>query len=214
MKKIFLAAITTMSLFAGMGDILRSQIMFENLEVQKEKTVAWDMNAFIGYDKNKLYLFSEGEKSAWQGSLVYSRAISPFWDLQAGIEVIHDKKSLSFGEIALYGLAPYWIETRAKLLFGHGGIGIDADFSYEMLFSQKLILESSLASRWMSKSYPQVGIGKGLNYIEAGLRLRYEIKREFAPYIGVNYKRNFGKTKKIEGRKSETSLVLGVRFWF
>ncbi len=214
MKKIVLFVITSAMLFGGMGDILRSQIMFENLEIQKDKTIAWDMSAYIGYDKNKIYFFSEGENSSYQYELVYSRAISPFWDIQAGIEVIHEQKSKLFGEIALYGVAPYWIETKAKLFFGEGGVGVDLDFSYELLFSQKLILESSLASRWASKNYPLLNVAKGLNYIEAGLRLRYEIKREFAPYIGINFRRNFANLRKMEGVKEETSLVAGVRFWF
>ena len=215
MKKYIALLTTSMALFAGEGgDIFRSQVMFENLEIQKGGTVAWDMNAYAGYNINKLYLFSEGEGSSWQTGLVYSRAISPFWDLQIGAQTEHDQKNITFGQIGLYGVAPYWIETQAKLLFGHGGVGVDLNFAYETLFTQKLVLDTSIATRWMSKAYPEIGVGKGLNFVEFGAQLRYEIKREFAPYIGVKVKRNFGETKRIQGEKTETSLVAGVRFWF
>ncbi len=201
------------ALFAGGGDVFRYQVLFDRFELQKGGTKVWDVSAYTGYNVNKLYFYSEGEDSSWQNELVFSRAITPFWDVQIGGEIDKVEKSKAFGEVALFGLAPYWIETRVKLLFGSSGVGVDLDFEYETLFSQRLILTSSLESRWMSKSYLMQGMGEGLNFIEAGFRLRYEVKREFAPYIGVSVKRNFGATKRVNGQ-SESSFVWGIRFWF
>ena len=214
MKKMLFLSVFATLLFAGGGDVLRYQVLFDRFELQKSGTKVWDVSAYSGYDVNKLYLYSEGEESSWQNELVLSHAISPFWDIQAGIEVDHEERSKSFGEITLSGLAPYWIETRTKLLFGQGAVGVDFDFEYDTLFTQRLVLTSRIESRWMSKSIEDIGVGEGLNYIEAGFRLRYEIRREFAPYIGVSFTRNFGQTKQLVGEQSESSLLVGVRFWF
>lgn len=214
MKKLLFLSIFATLLFAGGGDVLRYQVLFDRFELQKSGTKVWDVSAYAGYNVNKLYLYSEGEDSSWQNEIVLSHAISPFWDIQAGIEVDHENKSKAFGEVTLSGLAPYWIEMRTKLLFGQGAVGVDFDFEYDTLFTQRLILNSRIESRWMSKNIEAIGVGEGLNYVEAGFRLRYEIRREFAPYIGVSFKRNFGQTKRIVCDQSESSLLMGVRFWF
>ncbi len=213
MKK-WLLLLVAIYAFAGGGDILRYQVLADRFEVSDGGEKIWDVSAFVGYDASKLYIYSEGENSESQNELVFSHAISPFWDLQAGIELDRDEKSKLFGELALMGLAPYWIETRTKLLFGHGTVGVDFDFEYEALFSQRLILNSRIESRLFSKSLPQIGVGEGLNSIEIGFRLRYEIRREFAPYIGIDFVRNFGQTKRLRGSMSDSSIVAGIRFWF
>lgn len=210
MKNLLILFGVGSALFAGGGDLFRYQLLFDKFE-REGKT--WDIQMYGGFDKTKLYLYSKREDNRWQNEITFSYAMTPFWDLQGGVQIDRDKKSKAFGEIALFGLAPYWIETRVKLLFGSGGAGIDFNFEYETLFTQKLILTSSLESRWMSKSYTMQGIGVGLNFVEGGLRLRYEVKREFAPYIGVSLKRNFGATKRVDGQ-SESSFVWGIRFWF
>ena len=128
---------------------------------------------------------------ASQNDLVYSRAIAPFWDLQAGIA--YDKNSddsRTWGEIAIAGLAPYFFEARAALLLNsEGNIGLRLDLEYEALITQKLILTPSLEADFYTKDDPVMRTGSGLSSMEAGLRLRYEIIREFAPYIGVNWSR-------------------------
>ncbi len=214
MKKMLFLSVFGIVLFAGGGDVLRYQVLFDRFELQKSGTKVWDVSAYAGYDANKLYLYSEGEESSWQNELVFSHAISPFWDIQAGIEIDHEDKTKSFGEMTLSGLAPYWIETRTKLLFGQGAVGMDFDFEYDTLFTQRLVLASRIESRWMSKSIEDIGVGEGLNYIEAGFRLRYEIRRELAPYIGVSFKRNFGQTKRMLNKQSNAFFILGLRFWF
>jgi len=207
---------------AGADDPLRTMLLVDQLELRdnNENTRAWEASFFIGYDIDKLYLYSEGEATAdglerSQNDLVYSRAIAPFWDLQTGIS--YDKNadaSKAWGEIAIAGLAPYWFETRAALLVnGDGNVGLRLDAEYEMLLTQQLILTPSLEADFYTDDDPKLQIGSGLSSVEAGLRLRYEFVREFAPYIGVNWEKTFGNTREYRP-VDETSFLVGVRFWF
>ena len=207
---------------AGGDDPLRTMLIMDKLEIlnNDENTRAWEGSFYIGYDLDKLYVYSTGEATAdgleySQNEVVYSRAIAPFWDIQAGVN--YDKyanASRTWGEIAISGLAPYFFESRAALLVnGEGNIGLRLDFEYEALLTQKLILTPSFEAEFYSKDDPELQLGSGLSSLEAGLRLRYEIVREFAPYIGVTWDRNFGNTYDYNP-VNETDLLVGVRFWF
>ena len=227
MKKLLLATILTIGLMrpvfaGGGGDIFRSTIMIDNLEYQfnDEKAISWDTYAYAGYDLNKLYLYSEGEKPKngdieSENQLVYSRAISPYWDVQMGIG--YDKTEdfdQTWAVLGVQGLAPYFFETRAVLMFGEdGNIGLRAEAEYEALLSQKLILTPSIALNAYTKDNSDIGIGSGLSSLTLGARLRYEIKREFAPYIGIEWNKNLGNTDKLNPF-DETYVMAGLRVWF
>ena len=222
-----------LSILLGMGltqtvhadmedDPLLTMFVMDRFEVldNSENTRVWEGSFWIGYDLNKLYLYSDGEATAdgletSQNELVYSRAIAPFWDAQVGL--VYDKNtdaSRTWGEVAISGLAPYYFETRAALLFNaEGNIGLRLDAEYEILFTQKLILTPSLEADFYTKDDPKMSLGSGLSNIEAGLRLRYEIRREFAPYIGVTWEKTFGNTRDFNPI-DETNFLVGVRFWF
>ena len=121
---------------------------------------------------------------------------------------------MAWDYFAYQGLAPYFFETRTSLLVGQwGNVGLRFDAEYEALFTQKLILTPSIAIDAYSKDDLSMGLGKGLSNITAGMRLRYEIKREFAPYIGVEWSKNFGNTADISPL-NESYVVGGVRIWF
>jgi len=210
------------SFAGGGGDILRGTVMVDKLEYQfnDDKALSWDTYAFIGYDINKIYMYSEGDKARGasaesENQLVYSRAISPYWDLQLGVGYdTTEGESQTWGVVGVQGLAPYFFETRAVLLLGeHGNIGFRAESEYEALITQKLILTPSIALSAYTKDAINVGIGKGLSNVTLGARLRYEFIREFAPYIGVEWSKNFGNTKTLQPL-NETYAVVGVRFWF
>jgi len=207
---------------AGADDPLRTMLIMDKLEIlnNDENTRAWEGSFYIGYDIDKLYVYSDGEATSdglefSQNELVYSRAIAPFWDIQAGLA--YDKyanASRTWGEVAIAGLAPYYFESRAALLMnGEGNIGLRLDLEYEALLTQKLILTPSFEAEFYTKDDPELQLGSGLSSLEAGLRLRYEIVREFAPYIGVTWDRNFGNTYDYNP-VNETDLLVGVRFWF
>jgi len=203
-------------------DPLNTMFLMDRFEVlnNDENTRVWEGSFQIGYDRNKLYLYSDGEATAnglesSQNELVYSRAIAPFWDAQIGLA--YDKNadaSKTWAEVAISGLAPYYFETRAALLVnGDGNIGLRLDAEYEALFTQKLILTPSLEADFYTKNDAKLEIGSGLSNIEAGLRLRYEIRREFAPYIGITWEKTFGNTRDFNPI-NETNFLVGVRFWF
>jgi len=117
------------------------------------------------------------------------------------------------------GLAPYWFELDAAAYLGAGGrTALRFEAEYELLITQRLILQPRIELNAYGKSDPDRGIGSGLSDVAAGLRLRYEITRQFAPYIGVEWVSRYGETKDLlreaGGRGSDTRLVAGVRFWF
>lgn len=226
-KKILLSLIVSMGLmqttYASMeDDPLTTMFLMDKFEVldNDENTRVWEGSFWIGHDINKLYIYSAGEATSdglesSQNELVYSRAIAPFWDAQIGLA--YDKNayaSQTWGEIAISGLAPYYFETRAALLVnGDGNVGLRLDAEYEALLTQKLILTPSLEADFYTKDDPDMNLGSGLSSIEAGLRLRYEFVRKFAPYIGVTWEKTFGNTRNYNSI-DETSLMVGIRFWF
>ncbi len=227
MKKLLNITLITLALssfsYASMSDdLLFAKLTIDELERQDndEKNIAWDTNLWIGYDLDKIYFYSEGEKpkdgsTESENQLVYSKAIAPYWDIQFGVG--YDKTeadSQTWGVVAIQGLAPYFFETRGALLIGDSGnLGLRLEAEYEALFTQKLILTPSIALDAYSKDNLTLGLGKGLSNLTAGMRLRYEIKREFAPYVGVEWSKNFGNSADISPL-NETYAVGGVRIWF
>ncbi len=227
MKKLLLNTALIMGLgtsawAGGGGDILRASVVADELEYQfsNEKAVNWNTYGYIGYDLNKIYIYSEGEKnkdkvSDTENQLVYSRAIAPFWDVQLGVGYDKTEESdQSWAVLGLQGLAPYFFETRVAFLVGDdGNIGVRAEAEYEALLTQKLILTPSVGLSAYSRDNEKMGIGSGFSNLTLGTRLRYEIKREFAPYIGVEWSKNFGNTDDF-APLDEVYAVAGVRVWF
>ncbi|MDQ7043083.1 MAG: copper resistance protein B [Sulfurimonas sp.] len=188
MKNLLLLSLFVSSLFAGGGgDILRANFLADSFEYQfnDEKTLYWDTSTYIGYDANKIYIYSEGEKAESSGAtsenqLVFSRAIAPFWDVQAGIDYDSTPSSdKTWGVIAIQGLAPYFFETRVALLVADdGALGLRIDADYEALITQKLILTPRFTLDAYSQDDISMGYGSGVSNITLGARLRYEIRRE------------------------------------
>lgn len=227
MKKLLLATglasiLFTSSFAAGGGDIFRSSLVVDQLEYQfsDEKATTWNAYGYAGYDINKVYIYTEGEKPKGESAqsenqLLYSRAISPYWDAQVGIG--YDKNEdyhQTWGVIGVQGLAPYFFETKASILIGDdGNVGLRAEAEYDALLTQKLILSPSIAIAAYSKSNQEMGLGSGFSNITLGTRLRYEFTREFAPYFGVEWNKNLGNTNDISSL-DDVYAVAGVKFWF
>lgn len=185
----------------------------------------WEAEGWIGTDTNRLWLRSAGEREdgrthAADLELLYGRSISPWWDVVAGVR--HDFKpgdSRSFAAIGVMGLAPQKFEVEATLYAGEGGqTGFVFEAERELLLTNRLVLQPVVEVEFNGKTEPERGIGSGLGSIEAGLRLRYEVTRRFAPYVGIVHERTFGRTadlRRDEGEDvEETRAVIGVRFWF
>lgn len=227
MKKLLISTsllglIVSSSFAGGGGDIFRASLSVNQLEYQfsDEKSTSWDVNGYAGYDINKIYLYSEGEKAKdnkanSENQLLYSRAITPFWDAQIGFE--YDKTSTNnktWGVIGFQGLAPYFFETKTSLLFSDdGNVGLKFDADYDALLTQKLILTPSVKLSAFTKNDEEMEIGSGLSNLTLGTRLRYEFTREFAPYIGVEWSKNYGNTADMSSL-DDVYAVAGVKFWF
>lgn len=186
----------------------------------------WDAQGWIGEDYNKLWIKTEGEK-VFGGSLeeaevqlLYSRIIHPFWDLQIGGRYdVRPQPQRGFGVIGVQGLAPYFFEVDAAAFVSHeGDLSARLKGEYEILLTQQLILQPSVELNLAAQQVEKLGIGSGLTDVELGLRLRYEIVREFAPYVGVSWERKVGKTADFareEGEEVDSlAFVTGIRFWF
>lgn len=220
--------LTPIAYASSKDDPVLTKFMLDKFEVRNadgSNPLVWEGEAWIGQDLNKLWLKSEGERvdgkiEESETELLYSRAIAPFWDVQAGIR--HDEvedESRDYATIGIKGLAPYYFETDASVSFGKNGqTKLNASAEYELMLTQKLVLSPEIEFNAYGKEDIAMGVGSGLSNIEAGLRLRYEIKREFAPYIGVNWNKKFGTTADLAENQglnaSDTQLVAGVRAWF
>ena len=205
------------------------QVLFNLAEVQVRNGrngYRWDGEAWVGGDIDRLVLKSEGEGSFRRGvdsaeaQALYSHAIGPYFNLQAGVR--HDfqpSPTRTYATVGVEGLAPYMFDTEAALFLStKGDVLARAEGWYDERITQRLILQPRVEFNFAAQDVPEDRIGAGLTDAELGLRLRYEIKREFAPYVGVSYQAKTGRTATFARRNGEsahaTSLVLGIRTWF
>jgi copper resistance protein B len=210
------------------GDSLQSFVLFNRLEGfsgDGPGGLAWEGQAWVGGDIHKLWLRSEGERAGGhtEGAdleVLYGRAIAPWWDLVVGMR--HDFQPGSaqdFIALGVQGLAPYKFEVAATAYIGESGqTAARLEVEYELLLTNRLILQPLVELEAHGKSDARRGIGSGLSSIEAGLRLRYEVTRQFAPYLGIVREQALGRTADFAREGDEpvidTRWVAGVRFWF
>lgn len=209
-------------------DATFGMLLLDQLEWQKSDeadALIWEFDAWYGDDYNKLWFETEGEKldgeeEEGRVEIMWDRIVSPWWSVQAGVR--HDigsGPSRTWIDLGVQGTAPYAFEIDAAIYIGEQG-RLAARFSseYDVLITQRLVLQPELELRAYGKDDPENGIGKGLSDLELGVRLRYEIRREFAPYLGVHWERRFGRTAdfaRAHGEaESEVAAVMGVRVWF
>ncbi len=214
---------------AGKGDDpLLYMLSVDKLELRPDANdtpFAWSAEGWMGKDLNKAWIKTEGQ--AVNGSidsaevqLLYSRAVSPFWDIQLGWRRdIRPQPNRDWLAINMKGLSPYFIDVDAGIFIGESGrLNARLDAEYDYLLTQRLILSPELSFNLFSKDDPEVGIGSGFSDMELGLRLRYEIRREFAPYIGINWEKKLGDTADYAEAAGEAAddlrFVIGIRAWF
>ena len=213
---------STSAIAGGKDDPLLYKFNAEKLEMKmtSDNPIDWDVDFFIGNDLNKIYFSSEGTSiksdiDETENSIVYSRAISSFWDYQIGLayDTTESDEQLWF-ITGFQGLAPYFFEIKIDLLVNDDeNIGLRADIDYDFLLTQQVILTPSLETAFYSKNNEKMELGSGLSSTKLGLRLRYEVTREFAPYIGVSWNKTYGNTKELHDL-DETKMVAGLKFWF
>lgn len=185
----------------------------------------WDAQGYYGTPTRRFWVKSEGEGTVRDGideaevQALYSQAISPFFDLQAGARQDFGDSQTTYATLGVQGMAPYQFEVDAALFLSHrGDLTARIEAELDQRVTQSLILQPRAEVALAAQDVPELGIGAGLDKIELGLRLRYEIVRELAPYIGLERSWRLGGSADFARAAGEdpatTSLVAGIRFWF
>ena len=184
----------------------------------------WDIQGYYGGDIDKFWFKSEGEgglggrveDAEVQG--LWSHAITPWFDLQSGIRQDLAGPSRTHAVIGVQGLAPYFFEIdAAAFLSTKGELTARVEAEVDQRITQRLILQPRAELSLSARDIPELGIGAGFDRLSLGVRLRYEVSREIAPYVGVEQQWALGKSGDFAraegGRRSSTKLLLGLRFW-
>lgn len=203
---------------------------FEYSSIKGPNSLVWDAQGYIGKDLHKFWFKTEGDalmaetegEMEFQG--LYSRALTAYFDLQAGIryDIAYTgtaSQSRGFAVIGLQGLAPYLFEVDGSIAVSEAGdLSASLEAEYDFPITQRLWGQSRLATSVAVQEVPKWGVGSGFNNVQLGFRLRYEVKREFAPYLGISWNRQLGQTadlSRIEGGEVSTlGLVGGLKMWF
>ncbi|MDP1912831.1 copper resistance protein B [Brevundimonas sp.] len=211
------------------GNVRTSAVIIDRLEAtfaNGGEGFAWDAQGWTGGDINRFWWKSEGD-GAFGGEIeeaevqaLYSRAFRPFFDFQTGLRQTYrpegDRTDLVVG---VQGLAPYWFEVDAAVFLSNKGeLTARAQADYDQRITNRWIIQPRAEVLLSAEDIPELRIGSGLSSLQVGARLRYEFRKEFAPYVGVEWTRSFGNTAdflEADGRSSEdTRLVVGIRAWF
>ena len=213
---------------ASHGNMTTGRVLAERLEARiQDGTDAylWDITGWYGTALDKVVLKTEGE-GEFGGSvddaemqLLWGHAIGPFVDLQAGARLDVEPDTRAHLAVGVAGLAPYMIHfDAAAFVSDQGDVTARIEAEHDVKFTQRLILEPRVEAELSAQDIPERGVGAGLSRIEVGARLRYEIAREFAPYIGVEYEAATGQTAdyiRAAGDDPDgVGVLLGLRFWF
>ncbi|CAM4223793.1 copper resistance protein B [Bordetella muralis] len=211
-----------------MDDMITTHLLFDKLGVAYDRDgetgLQWDGQFWIGRDLNKLWIKSEGDRinGGTDGKVeaFWSHTFSPYWDFQLGARRdFGTGPKRNWAAFGIQGVAPYQFETELTAYVGEQGrTALALKAEYDLLITQRLILTPEIEASVYGKDDKARGIGAGLSDASLSLRLRYEITREIAPYIGVSFGRKFGKTASYaseEGEsRSERAILAGVRIWF
>ena len=212
------------------GGMKTGMIMLERLEARVptdggDTGYVWDAQGWYGGDLNRFVVKSEGEGEFGSEledaeiQALYSRAIGPFFDLQAGVRYDIEPDSRAHAVVGVQGLAPYMFHVDgAVFLSDQGDLTARIEGEYDQKITQRLILQPRVELELSAQDIPEREIGAGLTKVEPGLRLRYEFTPEFAPYVGVEYEAKLGETADIAKAAGEDpdglKLLVGLRAWF
>jgi copper resistance protein B len=193
------------------------------------RPVVLEATGWYGGDVNRLWVRAEGEQATEQRTgdaeveLFYGRLVSPFWDALVGVRI--DRRwggrtaTRAHLALGLEGLAPHWFELEPTLYLSHeGDVSARLEAEYDVLVTQRLVLQPRLETGVAIQDVPEFGVGSGLTDLELGARLRYEVRPELAPYLGLVWHRRLGDTADLARaageHASEVSVVAGLRAWY
>jgi copper resistance protein B len=211
------------------GGMPNNKLMIDQLEWVPGRGAdgyAWEAEGWIGGDIDRFAIKSKAE-GAFGGSIEHLEfqagwfhALDPWFNLHAGIrQDFQPRPRRTHAVLAIEGLAPYWFEVEGELFLSHKGeVTARAEASYDQRITQRLILQPAVELNLSAQDMPELETGAGFTAIEAGLRLRYELVREFAPYVGINWERKLGRTARYARLHGEDvdalRFVAGIRLWF
>jgi len=207
---------------------LRYYVLLDQLEwqaVDDGSGLNLDSKGWIGRDRDRIWFRAEGDSeegrvSEAQAHVLYGRPFSRWWDIVGGIrQDFRPGPAQTWAAIGVQGLAPYWFEIEATAYVGASGrTHARFEVEYELLVTNRLIFQPLVEAEIFGKSDPERGIGAAVSTTDAGFRLRYEFRREVAPYVGVVWSNKWGKTADFAEAAGEATsgarLVTGVRLWF
>lgn len=186
--------------------------------------LTWDIDGWVGGDYERVWLRSEGEATdgkleTAEAQLYYGWNVAPFWDALVGLRQDFEPKSKTYLAASVVGLAPYFFETEASLFVStEGDVSARLKQNFDLLITQKLVAEPHVEANLFAQDVPELGVGAGISDVEAGLQLRYEIVRKFAPYVDVVWSRKLGETASLARAAgddpADMTVRLGLRFWF
>jgi len=212
-----------------LDEAIFAHLLFDQLEgrfgFNEGNNFRWEAEAWVGTDQNRIWLLSEGRYSNNElddgiQQLFYGRAITTYFDALVGIRYDLDSlPSRGWGAIGIQGLAPQFFKVSATgYVSGEGHLAARLEASYDLLITQRLILQPQLELNFYTKDDPARLVGAGLSELDAGLRLRYEITRQFAPYVGITYLGQYGATANYVsaagGPTQQVRFTVGLRTWF
>jgi copper resistance protein B len=207
---------------------INSFVLFDQLEWQSggdSDALSWDTKGWVGQDRDRFWFRTEGDRAAGrteqaQVHLLYGRAIARWWDVTAGVrlDAVPDTPRTALA-IGLQGLAPYWFEVEASAYVEPSGrTHLRFETEYDLLVTNRLVLQPLVEFEIYGRADRDRLIGTGLSTGEVGLRLRYELRREFAPYVGVVWARRFFGSADLAREAGEevagARLAIGLRAWF
>ncbi len=204
------------------GGMTFTQVMLNIAELQPRggrDGYRWDGAAWFGGDVDRLVVKSEGDgrfgtRTSGEVQALYSRAIGPYFNVQGGVrqDIGANRR---YAVAGVEGLAPYWFDVEATAFVSdHGDVLARVEGYYDQRITQRLILQPRAELNLSAQRVVQDRIGAGLVDAELGVRLRYELRREFAPYVGLSWERAFGATRRLRGDDGGAAVALGVRAWF
>jgi copper resistance protein B len=208
---------------ARFGKVLIDQLEWRDTDAGS--AAVWQVQGWYGGDYNKLWFKTEGERVQGttedaRAEMLWDRLIGRWWSLQAGVrEDFGEGPSRSWAALGLSGLAPYWFDLEATFYVGEQSrTAARLKAQYDLLLTQRWIVQPELEANLYGKDDPARGLGSGLSDLDLGIRLRYEVRRELAPYVGISWKKLFGSTAdqaQAAGRDaSDVQLLAGIRIWF
>ena len=200
-------------------------VLLDQFEWRTNAGLSVDSRGWVGRDRDRLWFRAEGEGDGGSvgeahADLLYGRHLSRWWDLVAGIrQDFRPGDPQTWAAFGIQGLAPHWFEIEATAYIGASGrTHARIEVEYELLLTNRLIVQPLLEAELVGKSDAERGVGAGLSTTDLGFRFRYELKREFAPYVGLVWSRKWGKTADFAKAGGEDTgglrFLTGLRLWF